>query len=86
MRNALLAYLRDLDSANIAVKKAYDRHIAAAVKAKDDSTVATLRRRCWRRRPEAYGYLDLHGGEKLVDLEAVFRRHAGFPRQAGGDG
>jgi len=43
MRNAVLAYLRDLDSANIAVKKAYDRHIAAAMKAKDDPTIAKLR-------------------------------------------
>jgi hypothetical protein len=43
MRNAVLAYLRDLASANLSIRKAYDRHISASIKSKDEPAVAILR-------------------------------------------
>src|SRR5262249_10320244 len=43
MRGAVLAYLRDVASANLAIRKAYDRHISAAIKAKDAPAVDALR-------------------------------------------
>jgi hypothetical protein len=43
MRSAVLAYLRELTVAETAIRKAYDHHIASAMRAKDDGKVASLR-------------------------------------------
>jgi hypothetical protein len=43
MRSAVLVYLRDLMAADAVITKVYDRHIAAAIRAKDESAVASLR-------------------------------------------
>jgi hypothetical protein len=43
MRSAVLVYLRELMTAEAAITKVYDRHIAAAIRAKDDGMVASLR-------------------------------------------
>jgi hypothetical protein len=43
MRPAVLVYLRDLMAADAAIKKAYDRHISTAIKAKDDAALEALR-------------------------------------------
>jgi hypothetical protein len=42
MRPAVLAYLKELMVSDAAIQKSYDRHIAAALKAKDDATLEAL--------------------------------------------
>jgi hypothetical protein len=43
LRPAVLAYLKDLMAADAAIQKAYDRHMSAAIKAKDDAALEALR-------------------------------------------
>jgi serine/threonine protein kinase len=43
MRPVVLVYLRELMAADTAITKAYDRHIASAIRAKDEAAVASLR-------------------------------------------